>query len=124
MQKKLLILANEHYPRVCVGGLGKFVAGINGGLRKFGWQTKVFLPSAAEKTLYFPFLTLEAATFKCSSNYVDRVYHDVVIFASYIDLAIHAFLSLVGAEPPYYRTLSLGLTWSRARPDKKFQGGF
>lgn len=54
MSKKILILANEFYPQVCVGGLGKFVAGISRGLIINGWQAKVFVAPPGGP-IYFPY---------------------------------------------------------------------
>lgn len=53
---KILILANEYYPTVCVGGLSKFVTGVSYGLRADGWKTKVFFPRHSSR-IYFPFWT-------------------------------------------------------------------
>lgn len=53
---KILILANEYYPNVCVGGLGKFIAGINRGLGQNGWQVKLFIRQAIDQ-VYFPYWT-------------------------------------------------------------------
>lgn len=53
---RILILANECYPQICVGGLGKFVAGINQSLKVNGWETKVFFPRHSSR-IYFPLWT-------------------------------------------------------------------
>jgi glycogen synthase len=56
MSKKILILANECYPHICVGGLGKFIAGIRRGLGQNGWQVKSFIRQPFSQ-IYFPYWT-------------------------------------------------------------------
>ncbi|MFC1790463.1 glycosyltransferase [Patescibacteria group bacterium] len=53
LKGKILILAQEIYPQICVGGLGKFVSGISKGLVKNGWQVAVFVP-ADNQPVYLP----------------------------------------------------------------------
>lgn len=50
---KILILANEIYPQVCIGGLGMFVAGISKGLKRKGWEVAVFTPQN-QNPVYLP----------------------------------------------------------------------
>lgn len=56
MSKRILILANECYPHICVGGLGKFIAGISYGLKQSGWQVKLFIRQPIGQ-VYFPHWT-------------------------------------------------------------------
>jgi len=55
---RILILANEIYPQICVGGLGMFVAGISKGLSKNGWEVAVFTPQN-QKWVYLPHCSLQ-----------------------------------------------------------------
>ena len=55
---KILILANEFYPQICIGGLGRFVAGISQALVKRNWGVAVFAP-VPNGPIYFPFWSLE-----------------------------------------------------------------
>ncbi|HUW21645.1 MAG TPA: glycosyltransferase [Candidatus Bathyarchaeia archaeon] len=56
---KILILSQEIYPQVCIGGLGKFVAGISHGMQDLGWETTVFLPEN-QNPVYLPYYLPEA----------------------------------------------------------------
>ncbi|MBM3208842.1 glycogen synthase [Candidatus Shapirobacteria bacterium] len=55
---KILILANEFYPQICVGGLGKFVAGIDKGLSNNGWEVRNFIASKKDN-IYLPYYSAE-----------------------------------------------------------------
>lgn len=68
---RVLILAQEIYPLIAVGGLGKFVAGVSQGLIKNNWEVTVLVPEN-QKRVYLPCGSPENKT--RSQKLVNRAY--------------------------------------------------